>query len=78
MNVQFFAWKKIDSAVCHFENYGEGIRTPIVLALHVNVSECKLCLLISPETIARGTLCNKIAETMLQNTRRIELFATCC
>ena len=26
-----------------FLNYKEGIRAPIVLALHINVSECKLC-----------------------------------
>ena len=29
-------------------------------------------------TVARGRICNKIVGTMLQNTHRIELFATFC
>ena len=34
---------------------------------------------VKPESRTRRVMfCNEIAETWLQNTHRIELFATCC
>ena len=52
-NVQFFTWKKSGNTVCHSLNYKEGIRAPIVLALHANVSDHKLCFVykMSSQTI---------------------------
>ena len=53
-NAQPFTGKNMVILFVILQIYKEGIRVPIVLALHVNVSDCKLCFVhkMSSQTIS--------------------------